>query len=36
MKMLEMLKKLLSRMSLSQQAVHYLCGAEALPHPLTA
>lgn len=36
MKMLEMLKKLLNKLSLSQQAVHYLCGAEALPHPLTA
>lgn len=36
MKMLEMLKKLLNKLSLSDQAVHYLCGAEALPHPLTA
>ena len=36
MKMLEMLKKLLNKLSLSQQTVHYLCGAEALPHPLTA
>ena len=36
MKMLEMLKKLLRKLALSQQAVHYLCGTEALPHPLTA
>ncbi|MDE7454364.1 MAG: RNA polymerase sporulation sigma factor SigE [Clostridia bacterium] len=36
MKMLEMLKKLLSKLSLSDNAVNYLCGAEALPHPLSA
>ena len=36
MKMLELLKKLLSKFSLSENTVHYLCGAEALPHPLSA
>ena len=36
MKMLDLLKKLLKKLSLSQNAVHYLCGAEALPHPLSA
>ncbi len=35
MKLLDLLKKLLDRMSLSQNAVHYLCGTEALPHPLS-
>lgn len=36
MKMLELLKRLLCKLSLSEKSVHYLCGAEALPHPLTA
>lgn len=36
MKLLELLKKLLDKLSLSQKAVHYLCGTEALPHPLSA
>lgn len=36
MKMLELLKKLLRSLSLSEKSVHYLCGAEALPHPLSA
>lgn len=36
MKMLETLKKLLCKLSLSVQTVNYLCGTEALPHPLTA
>ena len=36
MKILELLKKLLDKLSLSQKAVHYLCGTEALPHPLSA
>lgn len=34
MKPLMLLKKLLEFMSLSQKAVHYLCGTEVLPHPL--
>ena len=36
MKALELLKKLLDRLSLSYNTLHYLCGAEALPHPLDA
>lgn len=36
MKMLELLKKLLDKMSLSQKAVNYLCGTEVLPHPLSS
>ena len=36
MKLLNFLQKLLDKMCLSQKAVHYLCGTEALPHPLTA
>lgn len=36
MKLIELLKKLLNKMSLSQDAVQYLCGTEALPHPLSA
>ncbi|MCM1360250.1 MAG: RNA polymerase sporulation sigma factor SigE [Corallococcus sp.] len=36
MKVIELLKKLLEKMSLSQKAAHYLCGTEALPHPLSA
>ena len=36
MKILELLKNLLDKLSLSQKAVHYLCGTEALPHPLSA
>ena len=35
MKLLDFLSKLLEKLSLSQKAVHYLCGSEALPHPLT-
>ncbi len=35
MKMLELLKKLLRSLSLSEKTTHYLCGAEALPHPLS-
>ncbi len=34
MKPLLLLKKLLETLSLSQKAVHYLCGTEVLPHPL--
>ena len=36
MKIIELLKKLLNKLSLSEKAVHYLCGTEALPHPLSA
>lgn len=36
MKPLLLLKKLLEMLSLSQKAVHYLCGTEVLPHPLDA
>lgn len=36
MKLLELLRKVLDKLSLSEKAVHYLCGTEALPHPLTA
>ena len=36
MKLLDLLKKLLDKLSLSQKAVHYLCGTEALPHPLSS
>ncbi len=36
MKPLFLLKKLLEMLSLSQKAVHYLCGTEVLPHPLDA
>ncbi len=35
MKLIQLLTKLLDKMCLSQQAVHYLCGTEALPHPLS-
>lgn len=34
MKSLQLLKKLLQKMCLSDKTVHYLCGAEVLPHPL--
>lgn len=34
MKALFMLKKLLQGMFISEKTVHYLCGTEALPHPL--
>lgn len=36
MKPLLLLKKLLAKLSLSENAVHYLCGTEVLPHPLSA
>ena len=36
LKPLLMLKKLLKKLSLSENAVHYLCGTEVLPHPLDA
>lgn len=36
MKPLQLLKKLLQHLSLSENAVHYLCGTEVLPHPLDA
>lgn len=36
MKMLELLKRLLARLCMSDKATHYICGAEALPHPLSA
>ena len=36
MKLLQLLQKLLDKLNLSQKAVHYLCGTEALPHPLSA
>ena len=36
MKPLLLLKKLLSRLFLSQDVLHYLCGTEVLPHPLDA
>lgn len=35
MKMLQLLIKLLDKLSLSQKATHYLCGTEVLPHPLS-
>lgn len=35
MKPLVLLRKLLQKMSLSENAVHYLCGTEVLPHPLS-
>ena len=35
MKLLDFLKALLEKLSLSQKAVHYLCGSEVLPHPLS-
>ncbi len=35
MKMLNLLKKLLDKLCLSDKTVHYLCGTEALPHPLS-
>ena len=35
MSLVGMLGKLLQRMSLSSRVVHYLCGNEALPSPLT-
>ena len=35
MKLLQLLRKLLDKLSLSDKAVHYLCGTEALPHPLS-
>lgn len=36
MKLINLLQKLLDTMSISQDVVCYLCGAEALPHPLDA
>lgn len=36
MKLLSLLKIILQKMCLSQNAVNYLCGNEALPQPLTA
>ena len=36
MKLLSLLKKLLEKLLLSENAVHYLCGTEVLPHPLDA
>ena len=36
MKPLLLLKKLLIKLSLSEEALHYLCGTEVLPHPLDA
>ncbi len=36
MKGMLLLKKLLQKLSLSEKAVHYLCGTEVLPHPLDA
>ena len=36
MKLFELLKKVLDKFSLSEKAVHYLCGTEALPHPLSS
>lgn len=36
MKLLQLLHKLLQSLSLSDKTVHYLCGSEALPHPLSA
>lgn len=36
MKLLSLLKLVLQKMCLSQNAVNYLCGNEALPQPLTA
>ena len=36
MKILDLLRKLLDKLSLLQKAVHYLCGTEALPHPLSS
>lgn len=36
MKPLTLLKILLEKLSLSQKAIHYLCGTEVLPHPLDA
>lgn len=35
MKLIQLLKKIFDRLSLSDKAVHYLCGTEALPHPLS-
>lgn len=35
MKPLLLLRKLLQKFSLSENAVHYLCGTEVLPHPLS-
>lgn len=35
MKILQLLKKILEKLSLSPKAVHYLCGTEALPRPLS-
>ncbi len=35
MKLIQILSALLQRMSLSDRVVHYLCGTEALPTPLT-
>ena len=35
MKPLLLLKKLLQKLMLSENAVHYLCGTEVLPHPLS-
>ena len=36
MKLLSFVSKLLTKLGLSQNTVHYLCGTEALPHPLSA
>ena len=36
MKLLSLLKLLVQKLCLSQNAVNYLCGNEALPQPLTA
>ena len=36
MKLIKLLKKLLDKLSLSDKAVNYLCGTEALPHPLSS
>ncbi len=36
MKLFSLLKRLFDKLSLSQNAIHYLCGNEALPQPLSA
>lgn len=36
MKLPEFIEKLFNKLSLFQNATHYLCGTEALPHPLSA
>ena len=35
MKLIQLLKKIFDKLFLSEKAVHYLCGTEALPHPLS-